>query len=94
MVTGLTKGITNMTTNNICIADYSAQGAYVAREKSAPVWTARCKSEYEFNGRACRRVTRRGALMCDECLSAQVVPALPRVGVLARIAGAMAALLG
>jgi hypothetical protein len=40
-----------------------------------PVWTARCKSGYTFHGRPCQRACRRGALLCDDCLDAVVVPA-------------------
>jgi hypothetical protein len=56
------------------------------------IWTARCKSGYEFNGHVCQQVTRRGALLCDECLSAEVIPSVRHAGMLARVLGAVIAL--
>jgi hypothetical protein len=57
-----------------------------------PVWTARCKSGYEYHGKPCRQATRRGALLCDGCLAAEVVPAPRQMSLLVRVAGALAAL--
>jgi len=39
------------------------------------MWTARCKSDYQFGRHTCRKTCRRGMLMCDDCLSAEVIPA-------------------
>ena len=55
------------------------------------MWNARCKSGYQFNGKPCHRVTRRGALFCDDCLSAEVMPTAPRVGMVTRIMTAVVA---
>lgn len=41
-------------------------------------WTARCKSGFTFNGRACRRACSRGELLCADCATAEVIPASPR----------------
>jgi hypothetical protein len=57
-------------------------------------WTARCKSGFEFHGRACARLTPRGALMCETCLSAVVVPTAPKVGLLARVVLLLSAVVG
>jgi hypothetical protein len=56
------------------------------------MWTARCKSGYEFNGKACQHVTRRGALLCDSCLDAVVIPSVRHTGMLTRAIGAVVAL--
>jgi hypothetical protein len=56
------------------------------------IWTARCKSGYEFNGHVCQQVTRRGALLCDDCLSAVVLPTVYRPSLLARAFTAVLAL--
>ena len=47
-----------------------------------PVWTARCKSGYQFRNRqgkwrSCSRFTGRGEILCTECARAEVVPAEP-----------------
>ena len=34
------------------------------------MWTARCKSGYEFGGRPCGRPTPRGVLVCATCQTA------------------------
>jgi hypothetical protein len=59
-----------------------------------PVWTARCRSGFEFprivRGRvryhACKRSCSRGELLCAECATAQSVPVEARVSLLARVA--------
>jgi hypothetical protein len=57
-------------------------------------WTARCKSGYLFAGKPCQCPTRRGALLCDGCLTAEVVPAAARpAGLVARALVAAAAAL-
>jgi hypothetical protein len=73
---------TNMTANNIEVRTKTARVA----------WTARCKSGYEYRGRTCQRATRRGALLCDECLHAEVIPAVAHASLLARVAAAVVAL--
>jgi hypothetical protein len=56
-------------------------------------WTARCKSGYTFAGKPCQCPTRRGALLCDGCLTAEVVPSARPAGVVAWALAAAAALL-
>jgi hypothetical protein len=56
------------------------------------LWTARCKSGYEFNGHVCQQVTRRGALLCDSCLSAEIIPSAHRASLLVRAMSAVIAL--
>jgi hypothetical protein len=46
------------------------------------LWTARCKSGYTFNGRACARSTPRGMLLCSDCLTAEPIAAQPKIGAL------------
>jgi hypothetical protein len=58
---------------------------------SRPAWNARCKSGYQFNGRTCKRLTGRGMLLCNDCLSAEVLPAVPAVSIWNRMVNAIAA---
>ena len=50
--------------------------------KRPPVWTARCKSEYQFRVagkyQTCNRSCARGELICSECATAETVPSSRR----------------
>jgi hypothetical protein len=39
-----------------------------------PIWSARCKSGFTFDGKPCRRPCSRGELLCADCATAVVVP--------------------
>lgn len=34
------------------------------------IWTAKCRSNYQINGKTCNKLTPRGVLICDSCQSA------------------------
>jgi len=54
-----------------------------------PVWNARCKGGYEFKRgkrwKPCRRVCRRGELLCGDCLEAVVLDEAVRLPLMARL---------
>jgi hypothetical protein len=62
------------------------------------IYTARCKSGYIWDGnkRPCARMCKRGALLCSECIDAQVVEVYHlRIETrVARLVSAFAAMLG
>jgi hypothetical protein len=73
------------------VAEYMTMRTVTARkaQRSYPVWTARCKSGYQFTGKdgkyhTCNRSASRGELLCSECASAQVVATERAVSLLAR----------
>ena len=57
-------------------------------------WTARCKSNYTFAGKACNRPAPRGQLLCNDCLHAGHLPAPVHISVVRLVLAAAAAWLG
>ena len=60
--------------------------AFVRFAHRPPVWSARCKSGYQFHGRTCNRPASRGELLCSECATAQVIATVTPDSLLARMA--------
>lgn len=75
-------------------------GSKAAQKETNPMttnrapWTARCKSGYTFAGRSCNRPAPRGMLLCNDCLHAEHLPALPSTSLLQVVLAAVASFLG
>ncbi len=72
---------TTLAIDNIIVARAQAR----ARARRPERWTARCKSGYAYRTdrgqwrkqwHTCNQPCRKGMLMCEQCLSAEVVPTL------------------